>query len=187
MEINEDNKSVTKSIDIAAQFVVKYMAEHNLRLTAAESCTGGAFSKAVTEVSGASSVFSGAVVAYTEEVKMKLLGVDPMTLEKYTVYSPQTALEMSRGACRAVGADVGVGITGIAGPGGGTADKPVGTVFVAVTCGRQEIVRRFSFCEECSSSGMSKEFYEKLDRRNIRELTVLRSLQMVQELLLKIT
>lgn len=190
MEINEDNKSVTKTIDSIAQFVVKYMAERSLRLAAAESCTGGAFSKAVTAVPGSSAVFSGAVVAYTEEVKMKLLGVDPRTLEKYTVYSCETALEMSRGACRAVGADVGVGITGIAGPGGGTEDKPVGTVFVAVTCGQTEIVRHFSFGSECmgsSQSDMSKEFYEKLDRRNIRELTVLRSLQMVQELLPEIT
>ena len=160
MDFHEDNKSVTGTIDRFAGIVVKYMTERGLSMSAAESCTGGALSEAVT---------------YTEELKMKLLGVKKETLEKYTVYSRETALEMSRGVRELTGADVGVGITGIAGPDGGTDDKPVGTVYVAVSCDKGETVENLALYNE--------EFYEKLDRRSIRELTVLRSLQMIYGLL----
>ncbi len=120
-------------------------------------------------------MFFGGAVTYTEELKMKLLGVKKETLEKYTVYSRETALEMSRGVRELTGADVGVGITGIAGPDGGTDDKPVGTVYIAVSCDKGETVENLALYNE--------EFYEKLDRRSIRELTVLRSLQMIYGLL----
>ncbi len=177
MDFHEDNKSVTKTIDSVAEIVVKYMSERVLSMSTAESCTGGALSEAITSVPGASNMFLGGAVTYSEELKRKLLGVKQETLEKYTVYSRETALEMSRGVRELTGADVGVGITGIAGPGGGTEDKPVGTVFVAVSCEGGETVKDLALYNEV--------FYEKLDRRSIRELTVLRSLQMVYGLLTK--
>lgn len=175
MDFHEDNKLVTKTIDRAAETVVKYMTERRISLSAAESCTGGAFSGAVTSVPGASEMFVGGAVTYTEELKMKLLGVKQQTLEQYTVYSRETALEMSRGVRELTGADVGVGITGIAGPGGGTLDKPVGTVYVAVSGLGREVVKDLALYNEDN--------YEKLDRRSIRELTVLRGLEMVYGLL----
>ena len=171
----EDNKSVTKTIDSAAACVVKYMTEHGLSLSCAESCTGGALAAAVTSVPGASAMFLGGAVTYTEEMKMKLVGVKRETLERYTVYSAETADEMSEGVRRVTGSDYGVGITGIAGPSGGTPEKPVGTVYVSV-CGRGGTVTR-------DLALYKEKNYEKLDRRSIRELTVLRSLQMLEELL----
>ncbi|MCR5143254.1 MAG: CinA family protein [Ruminococcus sp.] len=175
MYFHEDNKSVTGSIDRFAGIVVKYMTERGLSMSTAESCTGGALSEAITSVAGASKMFLGGAVTYTEELKMKLLGVRKQTLDMYSVYSRETALEMSRGVRGLTGADVGVGITGIAGPDGGSPDKPVGTVYVAVSCDKGEIAENLALYNE--------EFYEKLDRRSIRELTVLRSLQLLYGLL----
>ena len=97
MDFHEDNKSVTKTIDSVAEIVVKYMSERVLSMSTAESCTGGALSEAITSVPGASNMFLGGAVTYSEELKRKLLGVKQETLEKYTVYSRETALEMSRG------------------------------------------------------------------------------------------
>ena len=145
MYFHEDNKSVTESIDSLAVNVVKYMTEHGLTLSAAESCTGGLLAAAVTSVSGASAIFKGSAVTYTEEVKMKLLGVSPQTLERYTVYSKQTAEEMSRGAKKLFDSDAAVGITGIAGPGGAVDGKSVGTVYISAVGPRGSVSEEFHF------------------------------------------
>ena len=175
MKFAEDDKLVTKTLDIVTSDVVEYMIAKGITLSTAESCTGGMLSQTVTSVSGASQMFLGGVCSYTEEVKIKLLGVSTETLKRYTVYSGQVASQMSAGIMRLTGSDSAVGITGIAGPGGGTADKPVGTVYVSVRYKDFETVRDLMLYKE----------YEDMDRKFIRMATVQRSLEMLQELLRK--
>ena len=98
----------------------------------AESCTGGSLAERLTEVAGSSDYFLGAVVTYANAAKVALAGVDPGTLDRFGAVSEETAREMARGARLRFGATIGVGVTGIAGPSGGTPDKPVGTVHVAL-------------------------------------------------------
>ena len=99
----------------------------------AESCTGGLISAFVTDVAGASAVFFGGIVSYDNSIKEGLLGVRAKTLAEKGAVSPETASEMSQGARRALGVDLAVAVTGIAGPGGGTDKKPVGLVYISVT------------------------------------------------------
>lgn len=175
MNFHKDNESVTETIDRIACDVVKYMTERGLTLSAAESCTGGLLSACVTAVPGASAVFRGGAVTYTEELKMKLLGVSGETLARHTVYSEETACEMSRGVKALTGSDYGVGITGIAGPSGGSEEKPVGTVYVSVAFE--------GGCRAVDLALYNDREYEGLDRRSIRELTVLRTLELLLRLL----
>ena len=162
MKFAEGDKVVTDSIDIVTKSVVKYMIKSGRKLCTAESCTGGMISQTITSVA----------CTYTEEIKMKLLNVKKETLEQYTVYSEQTASEMSKGALELFGADCAVAVTGIAGPSGGSQEKPVGTVYVSVRSRQKEIVRRLELYKE----------YENLDRRKIRMLTTETALRMVLEL-----
>lgn len=115
--------------------LIQLLKQHGLYISSAESCTGGLFSALITEVPGASDVFCETIVTYSNDAKMKELGVSCDTLEKYGAVSRQTAYEMAVGICSHTGADIGIGITGIAGPGGGTDKKPVGTVFVGINVG----------------------------------------------------
>jgi nicotinamide-nucleotide amidase len=100
-------------------------------LVTAESCTGGWIAKMVTDIAGSSDWFDCGLVAYSYEAKQALLSVNPFTLETHGAVSRETAIEMVSGALVHSGASVAVAVTGIAGPGGGTSDKPVGTVWVA--------------------------------------------------------
>jgi PncC family amidohydrolase len=113
--------------------VGKLLAEKNLTLALAESCTGGLVGHRITEVAGSSRYFLGGIVAYAYQAKERLLGVRHDTIYDYGAVSVETALEMARGARRALGADIGLSITGIAGPTGGTPDKPVGLVYIALS------------------------------------------------------
>lgn len=169
----EDNKLVTKRLDIVTDRVVKYMIARGLTLSAAESCTGGMLSEHITSVAGASACYCGGVCSYTEEVKMRVLGVSKETLERFTVYSEQTASEMSECVRKLMGTDCSVGITGIAGPSGGTKEKPVGTVYVSVRYKDAELVRDLRLYEE----------YENLDRNIIRTVTVCKALEMLEALI----
>lgn len=108
------------------------LREKNLKISAAESCTGGLFTKLITDIPGSSEVIDLSIVTYANAAKVKFLGVSEKSIADYGVVSEKVAVQMARGICDAFGADVGVGITGIAGPGGGTAEKPVGLVWTAV-------------------------------------------------------
>ena len=116
--------------------LVALLEKKQLKISSAESCTGGLFAALITEVSGSSGVFDESIVTYSNEAKMRELGVRKATLDRVGAVSRETAYEMAHGICRRTGADVGVGITGIAGPTGGTDKKPVGTVYVGINiCG----------------------------------------------------
>jgi PncC family amidohydrolase len=116
-----------------------------LKLAIAESCTGGLLSSMITDAPGSSEYFPGAIVAYGNAQKMSRLGVRAATLRGYGAVSGECALEMAVGVRRAMGGDVGVGITGIAGPSGGLPGKPVGTVYVAVVMDGRARVERHMF------------------------------------------
>ncbi len=106
---------------------------NNLTISTAESCTGGMIASAITNVSGASAFFGTGVVTYSNEAKMKLIGVNKETLDKYGAVSEQTATEMAEGVLKLGESDVSVAVTGIAGPTGGTTEKPVGLVYIGVS------------------------------------------------------
>lgn len=112
--------------------LVKALHEKNLKIATAESITGGLVSKRITEVSGSSEVFECGICSYSNNIKHSVLGVSQETLDTFTEYSAETALEMAKGFRRISGADIGISTTGIAGPNGGTDEKPVGLVYVAV-------------------------------------------------------
>jgi PncC family amidohydrolase len=113
--------------------VGKRLAQAGLTLAVAESCTGGLIGHRITDVPGSSNYFLGGIIAYAYEAKERLLRVRHATLYEFGAVSEQTAGEMARGARQALGADIGIAVTGIAGPGGGLPDKPVGTTWVAVS------------------------------------------------------
>jgi PncC family amidohydrolase len=111
-------------------------------LAVAESCTGGLVGHLVTDVPGSSDYFLGGVICYANEVKRDVVGVPAETLEAFGAVSRETAVALARGVRRALGADVGLAVTGIAGPGGGTPDKPVGLTWLALVTPEGEIVER---------------------------------------------
>ncbi len=112
--------------------LVERLIEKSITLATAESCTGGLLSKRITDVSGVSAVYNGGVCTYTNEMKKRLLGVREETLAKFGAVSQETAAEMAEGAAKLCGADLALSVTGIAGPAGGSEDKPVGTVCFGV-------------------------------------------------------
>ena len=118
--------------DEIEQVVVRLLTEQKLTLALAESCTGGNIGHRLTNVPGASSVLLGGVISYANSAKEKLLGVNPDTLAQHGAVSEPVAREMAFGARAQFNADFALAVTGIAGPGGGTAEKPVGTVFIAL-------------------------------------------------------
>ena len=124
--------SVPTDAELAAlaTSIAARMQQRALMLAAAESCTGGWIAKTLTDLSGSSAWFEAGVVSYSNKTKMSLLGVRAETLERSGAVSEQTALEMASGALARLGADVAVAVTGIAGPSGGTPEKPVGTVWI---------------------------------------------------------
>lgn len=120
-------------VDNLQTAAVRMLQKHGLKVAVAESCTGGYVAKRLTEVSGSSEVFECGVVSYANRIKAKLLGVREETLETYGAVSSQTAAEMAAGVRALSGAEIGISVTGIAGPGGGTEEKPVGLVYVGVS------------------------------------------------------
>jgi nicotinamide-nucleotide amidase len=143
--------------------IVQLLREKKLRVAFAESCTGGMASAAVTSVAGSSSVLDMSIVTYSNYAKIEYTDVTQAVLDAHGAVSEQTALLMASGIRKRAGADIGVGITGIAGPDGGTSEKPVGTVYIAVN----DKVKHFVF------SG---------DRQAIREQTIHQALDMLGKL-----
>ena len=109
--------------------------KEGLTLATAESCTAGNIAAMITAIPGSSHFYKGGIIAYSDEVKKNLLGVNPETLEKHGAVSEEVVIEMAKGAMKSMNSDCGVATSGIAGPTGGTPDKPVGTVWIAVTIG----------------------------------------------------
>lgn len=153
--------------------VVIALHEKKLTLSAAESCTGGLIAKRVTDISGCSDVFFGGCVTYTNEVKHKLIGVSEETLERFGAVSYQTACEMARGVRLATGSDIGVSATGIAGPTGGSAQTPVGTVFIGISTKNGEEYRRLSL-----SPMRSREYIRQASATNAFDM-VLRAIRSI--------
>ena len=137
--------------DLTNELILR-LREKKLTFGTAESCTGGLISKTVTDIAGCSDVFLGGIVSYANSVKEGLLGVDEKTLWAIGAVSPEVAMRMALGAKEALGADVTVAVTGIAGPGGGSHETPVGLVYIAVCHGDDKLV-----CEECRFDGTREE------------------------------
>jgi PncC family amidohydrolase len=146
------------------------LAERKLKLATAESCTGGLVGHRLTNVPGSSGYLEGGVIAYSYEAKERLLGVHHDTLYEHGAVSAETALEMARGVRKALGADIGIAVTGIAGPGGGLPGKPVGLVYIALSARTYERVEHFSWDSDREGNkalsaeaalAMLKEFLER--------------------------
>ena len=165
------DKIYTMCEDVSLEDVVVHMlADQKMTVTTAESCTGGLLAGRLLNVSGASDVYKEGYVTYANESKEHLLGVKHETLETYGAVSEQTAAEMAIGAARAAGADAALGVTGIAGPGGGTPEKPVGLVYIGCYVkGHTEV----------------KEFHFTGNRAKNRDYAVVRALTFLREELVK--
>lgn len=123
--------------------VGKYLKSRGWMLSTAESCTGGLIAKTLTDVSGSSEYFTGGAVTYSNEAKMRILGVSPQSLAKYGAVSQEVALEMAEGARKVFGSSVSISTTGIAGPGGATPEKPAGLVYIGLaTPTKTEVFRQ---------------------------------------------
>lgn len=154
------------------QVVGDLLREHSLKLAVAESCTGGMISEMITGVSGSSDYFLGGVVSYSNELKIRLLGVSENTIKNYGAVSEECAREMAQGVRKLSGADIGLGITGIAGPTGGTPQKPVGTVWIACAWGDRVEVRGGK--------------WQRGDREQIRLISSFASLDLIRRMVLSL-
>ena len=125
-------ETMTQRLDTLTEEVARKLQEKGLTLSSAEACTGGLFAARLTDLAGSSRFFDRSIVTYSNQAKLDHLEVKAETLEKHGAVSPETAIEMAEGLARASGSDVCISVTGIAGPNGGTEEKPVGTVFIAV-------------------------------------------------------
>lgn len=130
--------------EIALEVLVgRLLRGRGLMLAVAESCTGGLVGHRLTNVPGSSEYFLGGVIAYANQTKVDVLGVSRATLEQNGAVSAETALEMAQGVCHLLGADIGAAITGIAGPGGGSPDKPVGLTWIGLCAPNVLQARRY--------------------------------------------
>jgi len=152
--------------DLAAVVLERCRAS-GFKLAVAESCTGGLLGERLTNIPGSSDVFLGGVIAYDNDVKLSLLGVRAEEIERYGAVSEAVALQMASGVREKLGADVGVSVTGIAGPGGGTTEKPIGLVWIAVH----------------ASDVKARRFHVGGDRAEIRQRAAQAALEMVRRAL----
>ena len=127
------------------EHIIHTLNERNLTITMAESCTGGRIAAAFTSVAGASNVFHGACVTYANEIKQLWLGVSNETLEQYGAVSQQCAEEMLTGIQHKASSDYAIAVSGIAGPDGGSVEKPVGTVYIGILSPTEMMVERYQF------------------------------------------
>ena len=159
-------------IDRLARNVVQYLIDEKLSLSAAESCTGGLLSSAITSVSGSSKIFECGVVSYSEKIKEELLGVPSETIDKYGVVSAETAIAMAEAVKELSKSDIAVGITGLAGPAGAEDILPVGTIYISIAYGDRKIAENLKLYE-----------LGGFDREVNRLLTVALALEKVLEIL----
>jgi len=157
-----DHESIRK---IAAALVAE-LAQAGKAVSTAESCTGGWVAKAITDIAGASAVFHYGIVSYSNGAKEQILGVQNRTLEDHGSVSEPVVEEMSSGALNLSGADIGIAVSGVAGPDGGSDEKPVGTVWFAWAIRESGKIRTDTNCQHFDG-----------DRELIRELTVAHALQ----------
>ena len=150
-----------------AQELIEQLTAQNLMLATAESCTAGMIAATLADISGASAVLERGFVTYSNEAKMEMLGVSGATLERFGAVSQPTAEEMARGAFARSRADVAVSVTGIAGPTGGSAEKPVGLVHFAVMTAERQL--------------HLEERYGALERLEIRQRAVLSAFALVRQ------
>jgi nicotinamide-nucleotide amidase len=156
--------------DTMASSTAALLRERGVTIATAESCTGGLVAKLLTDIAGSSAYMVGGVVAYANAAKVGLLGVRPETLARHGAVSAETAEEMALGARRAAGADIGVSLTGIAGPDGGTPEKPVGLVFIGIATPARSFAVRSVFLG---------------DREQVRTLAALAALNLVRRELME--
>ena len=135
--------------------VINKLLETKTTIASAESCTGGLVAKTITDFSGVSDIFGEGYVTYSNDAKMKNLGVNPETLKNYGAVSRETCEEMAKGVRLRANASLGVSTTGIAGPGGGTKEKPVGLVYIGVSTEEKTVV------EELRLTGTREEVRQK--------------------------
>ena len=159
-----------ESIQKLALALVNELTESGKAVATAESCTGGWIAKAITDIPGSSAVFGYGIVSYSNGAKESVLGVQSQTLEDYGAVSKSAVEEMSKGSLRLSGADIAVAVSGVAGPAGGTEDKPVGTVWFAWAIREGSNVKIESNCQHFDG-----------DRDLVRELTVAHALQGLRE------
>ena len=153
------------------EWIGEILRSLGLKLALAESCTGGLVGHRITNVPGSSEYFLGGVTAYAYEAKVKLLGVSWDTLTRYGAVSRETVLEMARGARTALEADIGVAVSGIAGPGGGMPGKPVGLTWIGLSARDSEEARSFIFPG---------------DRLEVKEQAAEQALQLLGEYLVRV-
>lgn len=161
----------TKNEVTLEEAVVKLLKKHDLTVSTVESCTGGLAAGRLVNVPGVSDVFKAGFITYSNKAKRKLVGVKKETLERYGAVSPETAREMAVGAAKASGADVALSVTGIAGPDGGSEEKPVGLVYMACFVCGNVWVERFQF---------------KGNRAKIRESSVAAALTLMRSCILEV-
>ncbi|MCS7280477.1 MAG: CinA family protein [Desulfobacterota bacterium] len=126
----------------------KILTEKGLKIAISESCTGGLVGHLITNVSGSSNYFEASLVTYSNESKWKFLNVDKEVLDEKGAVSEEVAVLMAKGVRKATGVDIGLSVTGIAGPTGGTKDKPVGLVYIGLSVKEGDLVRKFLFSGE---------------------------------------
>ena len=164
---------MNEDLRATATAVLDACRARGLKVATAESCTGGLVAGALTEIAGSSDVVDRGFVTYSNEAKQQMLGVPAETLRAHGAVSRQTAEAMARGALAHSAADIAVAITGIAGPGGGSAEKPVGLVHFAAASGRGALVHR-------------EQRYGDLGRAEVRRRSVLQALTMLKAMAEKI-
>lgn len=127
------------------ELLVQRLKDRKLTVSTAESCTGGLLGKSITDVSGSSAVYPGGVISYCNRIKHDLLGVDQGLLDSLGPVSLAVAFQMARGVRRAIGADLGLSVTGIAGPNSDETGRPVGLVYIGAALGTMSLVREYRF------------------------------------------
>lgn len=151
-----------QSTSLLAAEIVAELCRCSMTVATAESCTGGAVSQAITSVPGCSAVMRGAVVAYHNDVKTAVLGVSPAVIEAVGAVSEEVVRQMVEGVSRLMSADCAIATSGIAGPGGGTAEKPVGTVWVAVKVRSVVVAKKLQLSDEGRLQNVANAAYEAL-------------------------